>query len=283
MNLRHIFLAISAAFVSSAGFSACVNVDYPSVAFRCEPSEGNDACPSGYFCCSDDPAAYDVSSQQAAGVLPDYNGAPGSRSRVPMFSENLNVISRTGMCVSTTDIIEPQALAGAELKNAPAVGCPVPCNPTWNGSQVAEVCGVNTSGQTNLCCQTAEMDYSDCVFDQGDQCFRPVTGADAFANDVLRVDTNGTVVQGSSVTWSPGEHATMQSPGAVACAEFSAAAAANSDTARDACYRALSVANQRGFCLNRSDSVTACPLASANYIDACEELNSLAGLSACPG
>jgi hypothetical protein len=285
MNIRQIITAISVAFVSSAAFSgACVSVDYPDIAFRCNPSLGSDACPDGFQCCSDDPAAYDLALATSVGVIPDYDSAPTNRTRVPIFSESNNVISRTGMCVSKSNVIGPLAQNQTGLLQPPAVGCPRPCNPTWTESERQSVCGSNGLGQTNLCCQTVELDFTDCVFDENLTCFRPVTGLDLGVTGnnpppLSRVDSSGNVITGSSVNWIGGDHATMQGPDGDACTTF--AGGDKSSVLWSECVRSLSVANQRGYCLSRDDSngIATCPLTSTSYVDACEQLNNANGLS----
>lgn len=285
MKFRQFITVISAVFVSSTAFSAaCITVDYPEIAFRCNPSLGSDACPDGYQCCSDDPAAYDTSQGTTIGVVPDYDAAPGSRTRQPMFSEANNVISRTGMCVSDS-VIGDLAANAAGLEQPPSVGCPRPCNPSWGQSDVQAVCRVNGLGQTNLCCETVELDVTDCVFDGDLDCFRPVSGLDLNVDGntppavLERVDSSGNIIVGSTVTWVEGDHATMQGANGSSCLIF-----ANQDTSSSLyiqCVRALSVANQRGYCLERNDAVgvATCPLKSGGYVDACEQLNTANGKS----
>lgn len=281
MNIRQLITVISAAFVSSAAFSAaCISVDYPPIAFRCNPSLGGDACPDGFKCCSDDPAAFDTALNTSVGVLPQYGNLPSDRTGQPMFSEVNNVISRTGMCVSEDSVISLLAADGDGLFQPPTVGCPRPCNPTWSESDVLSVCGVNNVGQTNLCCQTVELDVTDCVFDGDLDCFRPVSGLDLNVGPntppavLNRVDSSGAIIVGSSVSWFPGDHATMQGPGGDACTIFAGTNDQNAVYWYE-CARALSVANQRGYCLTRNDEggVATCPLDSASYVDACEQLN----------
>lgn len=285
MNIRQIITAISVAFVSSAAFSgACVSVDYPDIAFRCNPSLGGDACPDGFECCSDDPAAYSTAQNTSVGIVPDYDQAPNNRTSQPIFSEVNNVISRTGMCVSKSNVISALAEGQAGLLQPPAVGCPRPCNPTWSESDIQSVCKVNSLGQTNLCCQTVELDVTDCVYDNSLACFRPVTGLDLGVTGnnppaLQRVDSSGNIIMGSSVLWIDGDHATMQGPNGDACTTF--AGGDKNSVLWSECARALSVANQRGYCLTRDDSngIATCPLNNTSYADACEQLNIANGLS----
>lgn len=262
LRVPKLFFGLGAIFgLSTLISTSCVTVDYPDIAFRCNPAkDGSDACPDGYMCCSDDPTAFD--GMNAAGVLPAYQNSPGGEGE-PIFSGNNNNLSSTGMCIRD-GLLAP----GTGLVEPNAQNCPVPCNPNWGAGDVAAVCG----GQS-LCCQTVEIETTDCVFDSGQNCFRPVNGQDIQTADVVRVDDSGAQV--GQVGWAPGDHATMQDPGGENCRTF----AAGNMTAQTACFRALNVANARGFCLGISAMVTACPLANPAYIDACEELNTANGFS----
>lgn len=272
MSLRvsKLFLGLTAIFgLTTLLSTSCIEVDYPDISFRCNPvKDGGDACPEGFQCCSDDPTAYDGTAGAAVGVLPDYSmNFPSGRQ--PIFSAANNALSSTGMCISD-GVREDLLDAAGGLTQPAALGCPIPCNPGWDATEVGQVCGANS-----LCCQTVEMDATDCVFDSNAQCFRPASGAEIQADGVQKVDSDGTPV--GAVNWAPGDHDTMQDPGGTNCTSFAAG-----DTAkRNACFRALNVANARGFCLQRSATVTACPLASAAYIDPCEELNTANGFSGC--
>ena len=240
---------------------SCVSVDYPDIAFRCNPAkDGDAACPEGYICCSDDPAAYSVQDGVAFGVLPAYAGKPSASdpaAGVPMFSADNNSLSSVGMCIRD-GLLD----AAAGLIEPGGQGCPIPCNPTWGADAVASVCG----GQS-LCCQTVEVTESDCVQDSSNGCFRPVTGS----QDIASGATN----------WGPGVHETAQDPGGLNCIEF-AKGSSDPESVQNACYRALSVADSRGFCLQQSETVTRCPLTDPSYIDACEQLNLNAGRTDCP-
>src|SRR5690606_16888698 len=52
------FLLVNGAALGLGAFVAtsCIGVDYPLVAFRCDPAQDSN-CPDTHFCCSDDPAA----------------------------------------------------------------------------------------------------------------------------------------------------------------------------------------------------------------------------------
>lgn len=282
MKTRYIFLAISAAFISSAAYSSACSVDYGDVAFRCDPSLGSDACPDGYRCCSDDPAAFDLSTNQTIGVTPDYDSPPGSIVQAPIFSDGNNVLSRTGMCISDT-VRSDLSADSRGLKTPAALGCPVPCNPEWASADIQDVCNVGKNS-SYLCCQTVELDFSDCVFDGDLNCYRPVSGEDipgVAGNNppavIDRVDSDGNRLQGQKPNWSPGSHATMQAPGATTQCELFIGG--NQDRLAP-CYQSLSVANRRGFCLELVPGVVeSCPLSATAYRDACEQLNDANGLS----
>ena len=245
MRLLKVFLANVAAFGVAAAISSSCSVDYPSTAFRCDPSGPSPNCPDDYICCSDDPSAMDMTGDTGyLGALPDYSSSP-DETRVPMFSGLNNDISTTGMC------IQDGAVGDSGLLTAP--GCPVPCNPTWEDTDIDTVCG----GSGFLCCQTTELEEKDCIYDEPNDCVRPVNGADFF--DDL---TN----------WATSQHATHQGPNGKSCEAFLLAAGDNSSAAFDGCVRQLKVADQRGFCLKEdpANGVTACPADNAAYIDACE-------------
>ncbi len=183
--------------------------DFGNPAFRCAPSDGADACPDSYACCSDDPAAQD-------GKLPAYrNSAADDAHGTPLFSEMNNVLSSQGMCVQTEGVGNP-------LLN----GCPVACNPTWSASEISDVCG------GVACCQTEQVNPDkDCIQDAGTGLWRAATGADIF--------TNGGV-------WGS-RFATNQDPDVSGCAVFAGTNDPENQTFKD-CLTQLSVANQRGFC-----------------------------------
>jgi hypothetical protein len=251
---------------------ACPSGGYPTTAFRCQPSSLDPAsrCPGweGEFqCCSDDPAALDISDLDGL-ALPVFKAEAGSSSVTPVFAGARNDASFSGMC------IEVGSVAPGYASTNPA-GCPIPCNPSWDSASIEFVCGAST-----LCCQTVVLEPSDCVLDPnlGDAgCWRPVRGADI-------VDLGGLDVS----SWSADEHATHQDPGLHGCEAFVAslssdaldAAEVTADEVRRACLRRLGVANQRGFCIG-GPGVAGCPLAQASYRDACEQLNDAEGRDGC--
>ncbi len=183
--------------------------DFGNPAFRCAPSDGSDACPDSYACCSDDPAAQD-------GKLPAYRGAATSATLgAPIFAENNNPLSTQGMCVQTSAVANP-------LAN----GCPVACNPTWAAADISNICG------GAACCQTEQVDPDkDCIQDPNTGLWRAVTGADIFAG----------------VTGWGATHSTNQDADALGCATFAGTNDTADPTFAD-CLTQLSVANQRGFC-----------------------------------
>lgn len=219
---------------------SCVGVDYPTVAFRCDPRQEN-TCPETHFCCSDDPAA-------EGGVLPDYLGK-GIAGGTPFFSGNNNVLSATGMCVNLDELDRSTGLSEPN-----AEGCPIPCNPTWTEADIAIVCG-----EAAQCCQTVELSINDCVLDLDTNLWRPVTGGDINSNDVS-----------PQTSWRPTDFETHQDPGGLGCEAY-----ANGSRTSDAfidCVVNLSVADQRGFC-SVLPAGEVCPLASPDYKDPCQRIN----------
>lgn len=248
---------------SSGGDTADPLVD------RCEPSAA-DSCAAfaaDTLCCSDDPTAIDLANL-AEFVTPNYLGRGGEGT--PIFSGGNNPLSRSGACVEVGSISPAGALADVN-----AQGCPVPCNPRWDATDVNAVCG-----NGGLCCQVQELQPEDCVLDTnlGDAgCFRPVTGGDI------------TGLGGGDLTsWAGTDHVTHQDPSGINCEVFVSAVPAsvlvdNGITPEDLlleCYRRLTVADQRGFCSN-SVGLDSCPYADPAYIDACEQLNSDNALAGC--
>jgi len=215
----------------------------PTVSWRCNPRKGKDACPEIHFCCSDDPAA-------PGGALPDYAGKDIDGAE-PLFSGLNNARGRRGMCVRIEDIP-----AGAGLLDPGAESCPVPCNPTWTYEEVEQVCG-----ETRECCQTVELDEADCVLDEETGCYRPARGDDI----VERGDP-----------WDKSSHETHQDPGRQACMDL----AGGGSVELEDCYRQLSVADQRGYCMSLAPGVL-CPTAEPSYRSACDQLNLDAGREEC--
>lgn len=218
--------------------SACASVVYPVVAFRCDPKDGVDrACPEGFFCCSDDPAATN-------GALPNFAGREISGGGTPLFAGARNNVSRRGMCVDLTEIDPLSALQDVGAQN-----CPIPCNPTWEREEIELVCGVGAQQQ---CCQTVPLGTDDCVFDLDLEIWRPAVGTDV---NSLRVQP--------MTGWSTIQHETHQDPGGVGCMSFTG------DAFRD-CVAQLTVADQRGFCRTLAVG-EACD--AAGMLNACEEIN----------
>lgn len=249
-----VVVVYGAVLATAALVSGACQWSYSSTTFRCKPNDPQ--CPSEgggpYLCCSDDPAAIDLDDITAT-VTPQYNGGPGNGVGTPLFSGTNNALSDSGYCV--------EAVAG--LFDQGAVGCPIPCNPRWGSAELSAVCGGGT-----VCCQTVELEPEDCGFDpdMGDGgCWRPVTGADI--NGLGGIDASD---------WGRSDHATHQDPGGKGCSQFVAAAGGDDNLLRE-CYRRLSVADQRGFCLGAEF----CPLSDPAYRDACEQLNDAEGRSGC--
>jgi hypothetical protein len=253
------------AFVTAGLFATACDPTYGITTFRCDPS--NPDCPTkygsgDYVCCSDDPAALDL-SDLGPGALPSYGGGSG----IPLFAAANNNLSSSGFCIATGSIPADAAI----MDPGDGQGCPLPCNPTWSDADITAVCGSGTS-----CCATVEIQESDCGFDPnlGDGgCWRPVTGGDIQGLGGIDVSD-----------WSTSDHATHQDPGGGGCEDFVASEAAaisgaglDSQQVKFACFRQLSVANQRGFCQGAMD----CPLANPAYRDACEQMNDRDGLTGC--
>lgn len=230
------FLLVNGAALGLGAFVAtsCIGVDYPLVAFRCDPAQDSN-CPDTHFCCSDDPAA-------VGGAKPNYMGLGIQGGDNPYFSGPNNALSRSGMCVRTDDLA-----AGQGLMDLAAANCPIPCNPTWSDDWIADVCGAN-----RVCCQTVELEQKDCIQDQNTGMWRPVTGDDI----------------GELTQWSPADHQTHQDANGQNCSNLSEG---NAEVFLD-CVRQLTVADQRGYCMALGAGQL-CPLVQPGYIDACEALN----------
>jgi hypothetical protein len=258
--------AFGATFVVSLLVAvACGRIPLPPTAARCQPSSPHPdkRCPEGEQCCSDDPAALDLLDLDGP-ELPAYEGRGGTG--IPLFSAERNDDSSFGMCIQVGSVAPAFALPG---------GCPVPCNPSWDPDSVDAVCGAGT-----FCCQTLEIEASDCVFDPAigdDGCWRPARGEDI-------IGLNGL----GATSWSADEHATPQDPGGHECEAFVmglsddqlADAGVTADGVHISCLRRLGVANQRGFCIG-GPGVAGCPLAQPSYRDACEQLNDAEQHSGC--
>lgn len=253
-------------FATAALFATACDPSYGITTFRCDPSSPD--CPTKYgtgtyVCCSDDPAALELTGGAATGALPSYGGGPG----IPLFAAANNNLSSSGFCIDTSQV---PIDAGIQDVGA-GQGCPLPCNPTWSNEDISAVCGNGTS-----CCATVEIQDIDCGFDPalGDAgCWRPVTG-----NDIQGLGGIGVS------DWSASDHATHQDPAGKGCQAFvtsaasqiSAAGVSPSD-ALEGCFRQLTVANQRGYCQGPME----CPLANPAYRDACEQKNDAEGLTGC--
>jgi hypothetical protein len=227
--------------------TSCIGVNYPTVAFRCNPRQA-DNCPDTHFCCSDDPAA-------EGGALPAYDGK-GINGGQAFFSGSNNALGTSGLCVNRDDIP-----FGSGLQEPAAANCPIPCNPLWAGSDIAAVCG-----DGRVCCQTEQLDPKDCVIDPADGTYRPVTGA-----DIGQRYDNGTVI----TSWSAGDHVTHQDPSGFGCKGLAGNppdAELNTNPIWQDCVANLTVANQRGFCMALAAGQM-CPVQQVGYVDACTQLN----------
>jgi hypothetical protein len=226
--------------------TSCIKVNYPTVAFRCSPRQG-DNCPSTHFCCSDDPSTAD-------GDLPAYS-LKNINGSTPLYADAANAAGTSGMCVRREDI--PM---GSGLLDPAALNCPIPCNPTWSSGNITAVCGEN-----RVCCQTVELGTKDCV--QEDGSWRPVTGADIGSTAIV-----------PTTNWNNVAHDTHQDPNGTVCLAF-AGGNAGSDTFKE-CIRHLTVANQRGYCMSLQPGQV-CPTdprpipMGAGYISACDRMNGM--------
>jgi hypothetical protein len=240
--LRYFALYGAAVGLGATVASSCINVNYPIVAFRCNPRQ-QDNCPETHFCCSDDPAAEN-------GDLPAFMGKNISGS-TPYFAGMNNSLGTSGLCVNRDEIP-----FGSGLMEPAAANCPIPCNPTWDEGDVAAVCGGG-----RVCCQTVQLDAKDCVVDPMSGMYRPVTGADIG----VRYE-NGSVV----TDWSPGAHFTHQDPSGTGCIGF--AGGMNTGAVFEGCVSQLTVADQRGFCMALGPGQV-CPTVQPGFVDACTALN----------
>lgn len=239
MMLRFVLVNGGAIGLGAIVGTSCIGVDYPLVAFRCNPRQENN-CPATHFCCSDDPAAEE-------GNKPDYtNRSIPDPVGAPYFSGANNNVGTSGMCVRVDDI------QGQGLQDLAALNCPIPCNPTWDAEWIDDVCG-----PARVCCQTVAIEAPDCVQDGGS--FRPVDG-----NDI-----------GGLTSWRPADHATHQDPNGDGC--LGLAGGDNTSSIFQDCVRQLSVANQRGFCMALGAGQT-CPTDQPTFVDACTSLNGGAGV-----
>jgi hypothetical protein len=194
----------------------------------------------GYRCCSTDPATAD-------GRLPSYQGHEVADGSPPLYADLANDAGTWGQCVRTTDIP-----VGSGLSAPGADNCPIPCDPTWNDGDVAEVCGGG-----RVCCQTTALGAKDCV--QEDGVWRAVHGDDIGSASVT-----------PATNWNDASHDTHQDPNGTVCLAF-AGGDVGSDAFRE-CIGSLSVADRRGFCMSLGGGQV-CPGAAASYVDACEAKN----------
>ncbi len=241
--LRFLVLNGLAVGLGAVVATSCIDVNYPTVAFRCNPRQ-SDNCPDTHFCCSDDPAA-------VGGGIPIYANIPTTEGGgKPYFSGDNNGLGTMGMCVRTGDLP-----SGAGLFDAAAANCPVPCNPTWNDADTQAVCG-----ETRVCCQTVALEAKDCIQDDPEdpQSWRPAVGTD---------------IRLGRTDWKPARHETHQDPNGQGCGLFAGATNFDDpDSDFSKCLDELSTADQRGFCrgLNPGE---ACPVDADTYFNACELIN----------
>jgi hypothetical protein len=230
--------------------TSCIKVNYPTVAFRCSPKQGEN-CPETHFCCSDDPST-------ANGDLPSYTLKAVAGGSTAIYADAANLAGTSGMCVRREDI--PM---GSGLLDPAALNCPIPCNPTWTSGNIAEVCGTG-----RVCCQTVELGDKDCVQDTSTMKWRPVTGEDIGASGVV-----------PATNWNNVAHETHQDPNGSVCLGLN-----GNDPHSDGfaeCIRHLTVANQRGFCMSLQ-AMQVCPtdprpvaMGGAGYISACDRKNGM--------
>ncbi len=240
--LRFLLVNGLAVGLGSTVATSCIKVNYPTVAFRCDPRQG-DNCPDSHFCCSDDPSTAD-------GELPNYLGKNIPGSSTPLYADTANRQGTSGMCVRTDDI--PM---GTGLLDIAALNCPIPCNPKWVAGDVSAVCGMG-----RVCCQTVELADKDCVQEGG--VWRAVSGADIGQTDVV-----------PTTNWNNVAHATHQDPNGTVC--LALAGGDPKSPVFTSCIQHLTVADQRGFCM-ALQAGQACPTDPAvGYRNICEAKNGL--------
>lgn len=247
--LRFLLLNGLAVGLGATVATSCIAVNYPTVAFRCDPRQG-DNCPDTHTCCSDDPSTAD-------GSLPQFMGkTPISGASTPLYADLANTAGTSGMCVNTDSIPAGAGLAAAD-------NCPIPCNPRWSAADVSSVCGPG-----RMCCQTVELGDKDCVQETDSGVWRPVTGA-----DICTPTANNPCPIVPATNWNNVAHATHQDPNGTVCAAVSGGAG----TAKFAeCIKHLTVADQRGFCMSDKDDQglpLVCPTKQPTYVDACTAKN----------
>lgn len=213
---------------------------YGTVAFQCSPrreSADNGACGPGYSCCSTDPSTL-------GGQRPDFD-ARDIAIGMPYFAGPNNDLGTKGMCVHLESVREELSLTVDE-----ALGCPIPCNPTWGADDIEATCGEGVE-----CCQTAVIEPDDCIQDDLDDplSWRPVRSSDIFEG---RTD------------WASARHRTHQDPNGSACQSFVTRAGVLDDPGFAACIEALTVADQRGYC---GRIARGCGQDEA--LDACQQIN----------
>jgi hypothetical protein len=226
---------------ADGAFGRGANLLGPAIA-RCNPRAMSES--EGWRCCSDDPAA-------PGGVRPEYAGI--SDGAPPYFSAANNDVGTSGMCVHVGDV-------EYALREEAALGCPVPCNPTWADEEVDAVCGAQ-----RVCCQSRALLPEDCVVDPDllpEEHYRPARG-----NDIGVRYPDGTPV----TAWSAGAHVTHQDPSGFGCKRLAGNppdSELNDNEIWLDCVAQLSVADQRGFCV-RSEQCVADPAC----LDPCELMN----------
>jgi hypothetical protein len=243
--LRFVVVNGLALGLGAAVATSCIKVNYPTVAFRCNPRQP-DNCPESHFCCSDDP------STAKDGSLPAYEGKNiTGTTATPLYADAANRAGTSGMCVNRDEIP-----AGFGLLSAAAANCPIPCNPTWSEGSIEAVCG-----EGRVCCQTVEVGDKDCVLPDGETQWRPVSGADIGGDAPVSPKTN----------WNAVAHETHQDPNGSVCAATAGCSGqtCQGDAVFSECIRQLTVANQRGFCMFL-EAGQGCPTTAATYQDACE-------------
>jgi hypothetical protein len=212
--------------------TSCIAVNYPTVAFRCDPRQG-DNCPDTHFCCSDDPSTAD-------GKLPNFVGKGIAGSSTPLYADTANRAGTSGLCVNTDDIPLNQGLV-----DPAALNCPIPCNPKWSAGDITTVCG-----PARVCCQTVEVADKDCVQETDSGTWRPVTGA-----DICTPTPSNPCSIVPATNWNNVAHETHQDPNGTVCAAVSGGAGT---AAFNECITHLTVADQRGFCMGLGPG-QACP------------------------
>ena len=215
-----ILLGVLSAMIACRNDGDCIFLlgEHTASGFQqpCHPND-YDGQPEDAACCSDDPAT--VGGLDPRYPLLDMRG-PGTAT--PLFSDVNNEWAEFGTCVHNV-----------ELPRVDPAGCSTPCNPRWDAETVAAICGFG------LCVQHQAVSVDDCI--EVDGVRRPVRGSDM-------VDPEDWIVERSG---------TRQDPELKRCRAYAAEGAtpAERDARLRQCVDALTVADQRGFCIATTETL----------------------------